>query len=135
MAEVLINPFGEDDDDIELNWLIDRHVKAAYMIVDEMHEEHPELLKDQYWEDVVPKDLPYTVASEQYRKQEPKGSAEMFKVKDSEAVYANIIPSRKIHDDTYADYVSKRSFLRNHQHFTFPTVIQGDQMFSALSKI
>jgi hypothetical protein len=30
------------------------------MIVDEMHEEHPELLKDQYWEEVVPKDLPYT---------------------------------------------------------------------------
>ncbi|KAJ8985525.1 hypothetical protein NQ317_019908 [Molorchus minor] len=42
---------------------------AAYMIVDEMHEEHPELLKDQYWDDVVPKDLPYTVASEHYRKE------------------------------------------------------------------
>jgi hypothetical protein len=50
VAEVLINPFGEDDDDIELNWLIDRHIKASYMIVDEMHEEHPELLKDQYWD-------------------------------------------------------------------------------------
>lgn len=34
--------------------------QASYMIVDEMHEEHPELLKDQYWEEVVPKDLPYT---------------------------------------------------------------------------
>ncbi|XP_059216214.1 bestrophin-2 isoform X3 [Stomoxys calcitrans] len=109
VAEVLINPFGEDDDDIELNWLIDRHIKAAYMIVDEMHEEHPELLRDQYWECVVPKDLPYTVASEHYRKDEPKGSAENYKVKKEDAMYANIVPGggkRTMSDDVYADYES-----------------------------
>ncbi|XP_052122189.1 bestrophin-2 isoform X6 [Frankliniella occidentalis] len=108
VAEVLINPFGEDDDDIELNWLIDRHIKAAYMIVDEMHEEHPELLKDQYWDEVVPKDLPYTVASECYRRAEPKGSAEDYKVKDSDALYANLMPQRNKPgpEDVYADYES-----------------------------
>lgn len=109
VAEVLIGPFGEDDDDIELNWLIDRHIKAAYMIVDEMHEEHPELLKDQYWDEVVPKDLPYTVASEHYRKEEPKGSAEFYKVKESDAVYANVSTTRRksvAADDVYADYES-----------------------------
>ncbi|XP_073835975.1 bestrophin 2 isoform X2 [Musca autumnalis] len=108
VAEVLINPFGEDDDDIELNWLIDRHIKAAYMIVDEMHEEHPELLRDQYWECVVPKDLPYTVASEHYRKDEPKGSAENYKVKKEDAMYANIVPGggKRMADDVYADYES-----------------------------
>jgi hypothetical protein len=90
------------------------------MIVDEMHEEHPELLKDQYWDEVVPKDLPYTVASEQYRKEEPKGSAEHYKVKDSDALYANVFLGSHVHghnghraskaahmqDDVYADYVS-----------------------------
>ncbi|ENN71013.1 hypothetical protein D910_06878 [Dendroctonus ponderosae] len=110
VAEVLINPFGEDDDDIELNWLIDRHIKAAYIIVDEMHEEHPELLKDQYWDDVVPKDIPYTIGSEHYRKEEPKGSAEMYKPKPVDGLYANILPhghaKKSIVDDMYADYES-----------------------------
>lgn len=78
------------------------------MIVDEMHEEHPELLKDQYWDEVVPKELPYTVASEHYRRTEPKGSAEFYKVKESDALYANLLHSRKsvAPDDVYADYES-----------------------------
>lgn len=82
------------------------------MIVDEMHEEHPELLKDQYWEEVVPTELPYTVASEHYRRYEPKGSAENYKVKQADAMYANIIPSKRtMFDENYADYVSVRFII------------------------
>ena len=29
-----------------------------------MHDEHPELIRDQYWDDVLPDELPHTVASQ-----------------------------------------------------------------------
>lgn len=114
------------------------------MIVDEMHEEHPELLKDQYWDEVVPKDLPYTVASEQYRREEPKGSAEHYKVKDSDALYANVMLGTQIHnhvqhrkahqDDMYADYVSARYEMNldlSIFKFTFELPVEPRNQFRA----
>lgn len=74
VAEQLINPFGEDDDDFEVNWMIDRNLQVSYLIVDEMHHDHPELLKDQYWDSVLTTDLPYTVASMGNREEPPAAS-------------------------------------------------------------
>jgi hypothetical protein len=31
VAEQLINPFGEDDDDFDINWLIDRHSAVSML--------------------------------------------------------------------------------------------------------
>lgn len=38
VAESLINPFGEDDDDFEVNWLIDRdlQVNIAILLFDKL---------------------------------------------------------------------------------------------------
>ena len=42
----------------------------SYLIVDEMHAEHPELIKDQYW-DEVDFEPPYTAASAFSKQNEP----------------------------------------------------------------
>ncbi|XP_041374732.1 bestrophin-4-like [Gigantopelta aegis] len=63
VAEQLINPFGEDDDDYDINWLIDRHTAVAFALVDQCYNNHPPLIKDQFWNDVIVCDLPYTEAS------------------------------------------------------------------------
>ena len=35
---------------------MDRNLAVSYLIVDEMHHEHPPLVKDQYWDQVFPED-------------------------------------------------------------------------------
>jgi hypothetical protein len=90
VAETLINPFGEDDDDFELNRLIDRHIQVGFLICDPTVEK-PDLLKDRFWDEVIPSELPYTKAADQYRKTEFKGSAEKhLRIKDSDRVYSDM---------------------------------------------
>ncbi|XP_060079824.1 bestrophin-1-like [Ylistrum balloti] len=67
VAEQLINPFGEDDDDFDINWLLDRHTAVAMTLVDYMYGKHPTLMKDMHFNEVVT-ELPYTEASISSRK-------------------------------------------------------------------
>ena len=46
-AETLYNPFGEDDEDFELNELLNRHFRVATNIVDDK-ESLPKLQKDMF---------------------------------------------------------------------------------------
>ncbi|XP_051982486.1 bestrophin-2-like [Xyrauchen texanus] len=62
VAEQLINPFGEDDDDFETNWLIDRNFQVSMMAVDEMYGDLPTMERDRYWNDSNPRP-PYTAAT------------------------------------------------------------------------
>ncbi|CAH0560100.1 unnamed protein product [Brassicogethes aeneus] len=66
VAESLINPYGDDDDDFEVMWMIDRHVQVCYLLVDKIHQQHPKLMKDAYWAETAPNSLPYTIASQSY---------------------------------------------------------------------
>lgn len=73
VAEQLINPFGDDDEDFELNWLIDRHTKVSYLGVDLLMTSAPPLVKDMYF-DQVDLTLPYTEAAVAYKKKTYRGS-------------------------------------------------------------
>lgn len=88
VAESLINPFGEDDDDFEVNWIIDRNLQVSYMIVDEMHHYHPQLVKDQYWDEIFPSELPYTLETKAFREEHPQPSTANIEIPKSS--YTNV---------------------------------------------
>ena len=55
------------------------------------HEDCPELLQDKYWEECIPKEIPYTVGAEKYKKDEFVGSAEQtLTIKDADKVSLNL---------------------------------------------
>lgn len=56
----MINPFGEDDDDFDMNWIIDRNTQLSMIFVDDMYGTYPKLERDIYWDEPPPAFLPYT---------------------------------------------------------------------------
>ncbi|XP_074077686.1 bestrophin-4 [Macrotis lagotis] len=62
VAEQIINPFGEDDDDFETNQLIDRNLQVSLLSVDDMYGNLPPVGRDRYWGEAAVQP-PYTEAS------------------------------------------------------------------------
>ncbi|WKY06382.1 hypothetical protein Q1695_006517 [Nippostrongylus brasiliensis] len=49
VAEALLNPLGEDDDDLECNYVIDKNLITGYSMVEENLARIPEQKKDNFW--------------------------------------------------------------------------------------
>ncbi|XP_055953829.1 bestrophin-4-like [Argiope bruennichi] len=83
VAEQILNPYGEDDDDFELNWCLDRTVHIVYLTVDNLQLKHPKVTKDFFWDEIEPI-LPQTKQSAKFFDQPLLGSAHDLEVEEAD---------------------------------------------------
>ncbi|CAK6961485.1 bestrophin-2 [Scomber scombrus] len=98
VAEQLINPFGEDDDDFETNWLVDRNLQVSLLSVDEMYDSLPLVEKDMYWNESEPRP-PYTAASAEHCKPSFMGSALDISVPKEDMEFQSNLEQIKEHEE------------------------------------
>merc|ERR1712032_156278 len=94
VAETLLNPFGEDDDDFDTYYLIGRNLQIAYVMVDEAGAPiDPEM--DPFNESAAP-ELQYTEFSTQYLDDEkPHLPTDDLKLTDKQAHVTSVRSSRQ----------------------------------------
>ncbi|CAL2034932.1 unnamed protein product [Caenorhabditis brenneri] len=57
VSEVMLNPLGEDDEDFETNWIIERNLQVGYAVVDQAYGRFPVIKKDPFWEEETPQTM------------------------------------------------------------------------------
>lgn len=78
---------------------------------DEIHNSHPELIKDAYWDSVLVTELPYTVAAANIRDEPPVSSTANIEVKNKGAEIIQATPSAVRIDEM----VGKQSHATDYQ--------------------
>ena len=78
-----MNPYGEDDDDFDMNWLVDRNLQVGYCIVEDVGQYPPTPVKDIHWEMGIPEELPHTMASWKFRGTMPPTSSHGVKISNT----------------------------------------------------
>ncbi|CAB3406545.1 unnamed protein product [Caenorhabditis bovis] len=85
VAESLMNPLGEDDDDFECNFLLDRNLATGLAIVDECYNDSPPLQKDTFWNAEIVEPL-YSANTALMHKNPQVGSAVPYEVTENEVI-------------------------------------------------
>ncbi|UMM20834.1 hypothetical protein L5515_015955 [Caenorhabditis briggsae] len=57
VSEVMLNPLGEDDEDFETNWIIERNLQVGYAVVDQAYGRFPIIKRDPFWEEETPQTM------------------------------------------------------------------------------
>lgn len=69
-----------------------------------MHNEHPELIQDIYWDEIFPTELPYTIAAQEFRTEPPQGSTANIEVPTEEQEFLPVV------DEETADELVSREY-------------------------
>ncbi|XP_075857938.1 bestrophin-1 isoform X1 [Microcebus murinus] len=114
VAEQLINPFGEDDDDFETNWIVDRNLQVSLLAVDEMHQDLPRIERDMYWNEPEPQP-PYTAASAHFRRPAFMGSTFNISLPQEDMEFQ---PNQEEdEDDAHAGIIVRFLGRQSHDHY------------------
>ncbi|PNJ63501.1 BEST3 isoform 3 [Pongo abelii] len=119
VAEQLINPFGEDDDDFETNWCIDRNLQVSLLAVDEMHMSLPKMKKDIYWDDSAARP-PYTLAAADYCIPSFLGSTVQMGLSGSDFPDEEWLWDYEKHGHRHSMIRRVKRFLSAHEHPSSP---------------
>lgn len=97
VAEAMLNPFGEDDDDFECNFLLDKNLTIGLTIVDAGYNKTPALLKDVFWSETQIEPL-YSAQSarEEYRVPGITGSTANVRLAEKDGKIKMLPLSREI---------------------------------------
>ncbi|GFR27885.1 uncharacterized protein TNCT_162431 [Trichonephila clavata] len=108
---MILNPYGEDDDDFELNWCLDRSVHLTYLVVDNLQLKHPKVTKDFFWDEMEPI-LPQTRQSAKFFVHPQLGSAFNLEVEEAEYLPMDELLEQDAEENVYSGSIKRGNEYR-----------------------